>query len=129
LVSTIERQWSGVSSRNPRVAPKAGVGEDGVEAAEAVGGGRGQRFDLVPFGHVARGVHRPLGPPELVGQPLQRFLAAGAEDEAVARLGRAAGGLGADAAGGARDQQYRLVHVAIVSRGPGLASAGAAVLR
>ena len=52
---------------------EAGVGEDGVDAAEALERRGGHRLDLVPLGDVAAHGQRPLLATELADQLLQRL--------------------------------------------------------
>ena len=91
---------------------EAGVGEDRVDAAEALERGRGHRLDLVPLGDVAAHRQRPLLAAELAGELLERLQPPRRQHQPVA-AGRRPRGRGADAAAGAGDQQDRIVAVAI----------------
>ena len=69
---------------------EAGVGEDGVDAAEALQRRRGHRLDLVPLGDVAADRQRPLLAAELRGQLLQLLQPPRRQHQPVARRPRRA---------------------------------------
>ena len=97
------RQCSGVSSSQPRFAPKPAL-------ANTTSSGRSARARLdhapaVVHSVTSQGMAIAAGAAELVGEGVELVRAAGGEHDAVARRGRVAGGGGADAGGGAGDQE------------------------
>src|SRR3954471_8824911 len=84
---------------------EASVGEDDVDAAEALERGGGHRLLLVPLGDVAGDRERALVAAQLRGQSLEAVARARREHEAVTLRGGGVGGGGADAARRAGDQE------------------------
>ena len=88
---------------------EAGVGEDRVEAPEALDGGLDEALVVLEVGHVGAHGERAVVSAELTGQRLELLLRAGAEHQPVAGLGGGAGGRLADPGRGAGDQQHWVV--------------------
>ena len=84
---------------------EAGVGERDVDPPVGVERGLDERLLLVPLGDVAGDGDRALVAAELLGEGVDLVRGARGEDEAVAGLRGVAGGGGADAAGGAGDEE------------------------
>ncbi len=84
---------------------EAGVGEDGVEAAESVDRRGGEALVVLPLGDVAANGDRGLVAAELLGQLPELVLAAGRKHQAVSALGGRPRGRGANAARRAGDQK------------------------
>jgi hypothetical protein len=87
---------------------EAGVGEDGVDTAEAIERGPGQHPLVPPVADVAGHRERTLGAAQLLGQLLHEPFATRGQHQPIAGLGCPARALGADAARGAGDQQDRI---------------------
>ena len=68
LVRTIERQCSGDSSRNPRLAPKPAFANTASIRPNDVERRLRQRLVVVPLGDVAAHADRTFGAAELLGE-------------------------------------------------------------